>query len=70
MLKITDKSEKKIRGILVNYACHCTTLSGEPNKICGDWAGYAQEFLERDRPGASIPSAYLWTWNCEDVAAR
>lgn len=52
LLKITDKSGKKIRGLLVNYACHCTTLAGEPNKICGDWAGYAQEFLERDNPGA------------------
>lgn len=42
----------KIRGLLVNYACHCTTLSDTPNQICGDWAGYAQEYLERDHPGA------------------
>ncbi len=52
VLKITDKSGKKIRGILVNYACHCTTMGAEPNQISGDWAGYAQEFLERDYPGA------------------
>ena len=27
--------------MLVNYACHCTTLGGEFNKICAEWAGYA-----------------------------
>jgi len=27
---------------------------GEFNQICGDWAGYAQEFLERDHPGAIV----------------
>lgn len=40
------------RAILANYACHCTTLGPEFNQICGDWAGYAQEFIERDHPGA------------------
>ena len=42
----------KIRAVLANYACHCTTLSDTPNRICGDWAGYAQEVLERNHPGA------------------
>lgn len=42
----------KVRAVLVNYACHCTTLSGEFNKLCGDWAGYAGEAIERDHPGA------------------
>ncbi|MEO6033976.1 MAG: neutral/alkaline non-lysosomal ceramidase N-terminal domain-containing protein [Verrucomicrobiota bacterium] len=51
LLKVLDKNGK-IRALLVNYACHCTTLSDSPNQICGDWAGYAQEFLERDHPGA------------------
>jgi hypothetical protein len=41
-----------IRAVLVSYACHCTTLSDTPNHVCGDWAGYAQEYLERDHPGA------------------
>ncbi len=41
-----------IRAIIANYACHCTTLADTPNHICGDWAGYAQEYLERDHPGA------------------
>jgi hypothetical protein len=42
----------KLLGVLVNYACHCTTLGGTFMKFCGDWAGYAQEFIERDHPGA------------------
>src|SRR5205823_1881745 len=28
-----------VLAVLVNYACHCTTLGGEFNKLCGDWAG-------------------------------
>jgi hypothetical protein len=42
----------RIRAIVTNYACHCTTLAPDPNKICGDWAGYAQEYLEEMYPGA------------------
>jgi putative membrane-bound dehydrogenase-like protein len=38
------------RAIWVNYACHCVTLSN--NKISGDWAGYAQELIQDDSPGA------------------
>ena len=38
--------------MLVNYACHCTTLGGEFNKICAEWAGYACDEIERQNPGA------------------
>ena len=38
--------------MVANYACHCTTLGGEFNKLCGDWAGFAQEAIERDHSGA------------------
>ncbi|MAG93846.1 MAG: dehydrogenase, partial [Planctomycetaceae bacterium] len=38
-----------VRAIYVSYACHCVTLSD--NKIGGDWAGYAQEMIERRFPG-------------------
>ena len=44
----------KVRAFLVSYACHCTTLGDKPNHICGDWAGYAREYLERDHPGAVV----------------
>ncbi len=40
----------KVRGVYVTYACHCVTLSD--NKISGDWAGFAQELIEVDFPGA------------------
>lgn len=40
-----------VRAIYVNYACHCVTLSD--NKISGDWAGYAQEQIEKQHPGAT-----------------
>ncbi|MBX6314325.1 MAG: neutral/alkaline non-lysosomal ceramidase N-terminal domain-containing protein [Isosphaeraceae bacterium] len=52
MLRATD-ADGKLRAVLVNYACHCTTLGGKFNKICGDWAGYAREAIERDHPGAT-----------------
>jgi hypothetical protein len=51
VLVARDKSGK-VRALLVSYACHCTTLGATPNHICGDWAGYAREYLERDHPGA------------------
>ena len=33
--------------IWVNYACHCTTLVGDFNQQCGDWATFGQEEIER-----------------------
>ena len=41
-----------IRAIVINYACHGTTLGGDFNKICGDWIGYAQQYIEEQNPGA------------------
>lgn len=38
--------------ILATYACHCTTLRGDYNKMCGDWAGYARQYIQEDHPGA------------------
>ncbi len=42
----------KVKAVLFGYACHCTTLGGEFNKICGEWAGYACDEIERQSPGA------------------
>lgn len=44
--------DNKLRAVLVNYACHCTTLGGEFNQICGDWSGYAQEAIQKRHPEA------------------
>ena len=41
-----------VRAVVVNYACHCTTLGGNFKKLCGDWAGYACEAIESEFPGA------------------
>jgi hypothetical protein len=51
VLLVTDL-DARARAVVANYACHCTTLGGEFNQVCGDWAGYAQEAIERDLPGA------------------
>lgn len=51
LLKVTG-ADGKLRALVVGYACHCTTLEGNFNKVCGDWAGYAQEAIERAHPGA------------------
>lgn len=50
-LRVTG-TDGTLRAVVANYACHCTTLTGSFNKICGDWAGYAQEFLETTHEGA------------------
>ncbi len=51
MLRVTDV-DGKLMAVLVNYACHCTTLGGKFNQIHGDWAGSAQKEIEADHPGA------------------
>ena len=40
-----------IFAIWVNYACHCTTV-GSRNYVSGDWAGCANEEIEKGFPGA------------------
>lgn len=47
-----ESTDGRLIALVANYACHCTTLGGEFNHVCGDWAGYAQEALERENPGA------------------
>jgi sugar lactone lactonase YvrE len=45
----TPKGE--LRAILFGYACHNTTMGFL--KWLGDYAGYAQEYLEQDHPGTT-----------------
>jgi hypothetical protein len=56
VLQVTD-ANGNIRAIFLSYACHCTTVTGEFNQICGDWAGFAQEALEQSHPGAIVLTA-------------
>lgn len=51
LLKITDR-EGVIRALLINYACHGTTLGPNINKIHNDWIGETQRLLEQNYPGA------------------
>ncbi len=50
VLRIADR-ENRLVGILFGYACHNTTMGFQ--KWLGDYAGYAQEYLEADHPGVS-----------------
>ena len=52
LTRLLDAKDGHIRALFASYACHCTTLGATPNRICGDWAGYAREYLEADHPGA------------------
>ncbi len=51
LLRVTDV-QGNLMAVVVNYACHCTTLRGNFKQIHGDWAGCAQEYIEADHPGA------------------
>jgi neutral ceramidase len=46
-----DGPDGKLQAVLFGYACHNTTLSFY--EFCGDYAGYAQEYLEAEHPGAT-----------------
>ncbi len=49
VLRVTGE-DGKVRAIFTSYACHCTTIGID--EIHGDWAGVAQEALQREFPGA------------------
>ncbi len=50
VLKIAS-ADGKLRGIAFGYACHNTTLTGEFYQLSGDYAGFAQEAVEKAYPG-------------------
>ena len=41
-----------VRAVFVNYACHCTTLTGSDNFVHHDWAGDAARRVEAEHSGA------------------
>ena len=49
VMRITD-ADGTLRAVWVSYACHSTTLAGADNHICGDWAGFAQEEIQKAHP--------------------
>jgi neutral ceramidase len=49
-----EGADGKLRAILFGYACHNTTLTQGWYQFCGDYAGYAQEYLQVDHPGATV----------------
>ena len=46
-----DSTDDKLQAVLFGYACHCTTLSFY--QYCGDYAGFAQEYIEQAHPGTT-----------------
>lgn len=49
VMRVADAEGREI-AIMFGYNCHNTTLGFY--QFCGDYAGYAQEYLEKDHPGA------------------
>lgn len=46
-----DTPDGKLRAVVFGYACHCTTMSF--NMFCGDYAGFAQEYVQEAHPDAT-----------------
>jgi neutral ceramidase len=46
-----DSPDGKLKAVLFGYACHNTTLSFY--EFCGDYAGFAQSYLEEAHPGTT-----------------
>ena len=51
VLRVTAP-DGSLRAVMLNYACHCTTLVGSFNEVHGDWASAAAELIEAAHPGA------------------
>jgi neutral ceramidase len=51
ILRVQNASGKPL-AIMFGYACHNTTLRPDAMKIAADYAGYAQDRIEADNPGA------------------
>jgi hypothetical protein len=46
-----ESPDGRLRGIVFGAACHNTTLPGKSYDLCGDYAGFAQAWLEAKQPG-------------------
>jgi hypothetical protein len=52
VIKVTSL-DGKLRAVLFAYACHNTTLTAEFYRLGGDYAGFAQEGVEKANPGVT-----------------
>jgi hypothetical protein len=50
LLRVSDAAGN-VRAVVFGYACHNTCLG--LYKFCGDYAGYAQEYFQKDHPGVT-----------------
>src|SRR6266542_1226248 len=46
-----DSAQGKLETVLFGYACHNTTLTQTNFSLCGDYAGFAQEYVQAQQPG-------------------
>jgi hypothetical protein len=51
VLKVASR-DGKVRAVVFGAATHNTTLTGGEYRISGDYAGFAQEYVQRQLPGA------------------
>ncbi len=46
-----DSPDGKLRALVFGCACHNTTLTGKHYELSGDYAGFAQQYVEEQHPG-------------------
>lgn len=56
ILRVTD-AEGRLMAVLVNYACHSTTLRPNFRQIHGDWGACAREAIQAEFPGVVAMTA-------------
>jgi neutral ceramidase len=52
-----DSSDGKLRAVLFGAAVHGTTLTGNNYELCGDYAGFAQSYVQEKHP--SVQAMFL-----------
>ena len=63
VLRVTGANGKTL-AILFGYACHNTTLTGQFNVISGDYAGFAQESIEKASQAANPGAVAMFVMLC------
>jgi len=49
---LVDSEAGQLRAVVFGYACHNTTVGGDQYHFHGDYAGWSQQWLEANHPGA------------------